>query len=515
MKKTVYFVIGVVVVLAVAASLYLVFTPRSTSTTLTDEIETAQIDIGPVSEIVGATGTVSSDQSAQLTWKTSGIVANTYVKVGDQVQAGDVLAVLDPGSLSPLDILAQAELVAARKALDNLLESRMGSASALQSVEAAQDALDDARNPVVDQATSLQAIAEADKAVADADRRLKTLTSPVSQAALDQAQANLVLKEKKLDDNQEMIDRIQKKLNKRDDQYNPWESRRRYRQIMDGLEMQRIQLQIAYENSLQKFENLKSPPNPNDLALAEANLLDAQAQLTEAQKAWQRIKDGTSPADLALLEARLADAQREWQRVKDGPAVEDITAAQARVTAAQATLDKASLVTPFDGTITEVISKPNDQVSPGTPAFRLDDLSSLMVDVGVSEIDINLVEVGQPVIMTFDAILAKQYNGRVIEVSPVGSTNLGIVDFMVKVELTNADADVRPGMTAAVEIIISQTDETMLVPNNGKSMVYRVGQDGKLEAIEVSLGVSSEKYSQVLDGNLSPGNLIVLNPHDL
>jgi HlyD family secretion protein len=284
---------------------------------------------------------------------------------------------------------------------------------------------------------------------------------------------------------------------------------------MDGLEMQRIQLQIAYENSLQKFENLKSPPNPNDLALAEANLLDAQAQLTEAQKAWQRIKDGTSPADLALLEARLADAQREWQRVKDGPAVEDITAAQARVTAAQATLDKASLVTPFDGTITEVISKPNDQVSPGTPAFRLDDLSSLMVDVGVSEIDINLVEVGQPVIMTFDAILAKQYNGRVIEVSPVGSTNLGIVDFMVKVELTNADADVRPGMTAAVEIIISQTDETMLVPNNGKSMVYRVGQDGKLEAIEVSLGVSSEKYSQVLDGNLSPGNLIVLNPHDL
>ena len=70
-------------------------------------------------------------------------------------------------------------------------------------------------------------------------------------------------------------------------------------------------------------------------------------------------------------------------------------------------------------------------------------------------------------------------------------------------------------MTAAVEIIISQPDETLLVPNNGKSMVYRVGQDGKLEAIEVSLGVSSEKYSQVLDGNLSPGDLIVLNPHEL
>jgi len=518
MKKTVYIVLAVVGVLAAAAVLYLVLVPRSSSTTLNDEIETTQIDIGPVSEIVGATGTVSSDQSALLTWKTSGLVADTYYQVGDVVQAEDVLAELDPGSLSPLDILAQAELVAAQKNLDNLLESQTQAALAFQTIDTAQQALDDAHSPIVDQSSANQAVAEAEKAVADADRRLKTLTSPVSQAALEQAQANLVLKEKKLDDNQKLIDRIQKKLNKRDDQYKPWESRRRYRQIMDGLEMQRIQLQIAYENSLQKYKNLKSPPNPNDLALAEADLLDAQAQLFEAQKSWQRIQDGTSPADLALLEARLADAQREWQRVKDGPTAEDITAAQARVTAAQATLDKASLVAPFDGTITEVFSKANDQVSPGTPAFRLDDLSALSVDVGVSEIDINLVEAGQPVILTFDAILDKQYNGRVVEVSPVGIASQGIVDFMVRVELLDADADVRPGMTAAVEIIIKKSAEALRVPNRaveGSRFVYRVDQDGNLELIEVTIGASSDQYSQVLEGDLSPGDVIVLNPYEL
>ncbi len=436
MKKTVYIVLAVVGVLAIAAILYLVLSPRSSSTTLSDEIETTQIDIGPVSEIVGATGKVSSDQSALLSWKTSGLVADTYVQVGDQVQAGDVLAILDPGSLSPLDILAQAELVVARRALDNLMKSQTQAALAYQSVETARQALDDARSPVVDQSSALQAVADAEKAVADAERRLKTITAPVSQAALDQAQANLVLKEKKLDDNQGMIDRIQKKLNKRDDQYKPWESRRRYRQIMDGLEIQRTQLEIDYENSLQKYENLISPPNSNDVdvSVAEADLLDAKARLLEAERAWQRIADGVSLADLALLEAQLADAQREYERVRDGPTAQDIAAAQARVTAAQGALEKAQLLAPFDGTITDVISKPNDLVSPGTPAFRLDDLSSLSVDVGISEIDINLIEVGQPVILTFDAILARQYNGRVVEVSPVGSTSLGIVDFMVKVE---------------------------------------------------------------------------------
>jgi HlyD family secretion protein len=451
--------------LAVSAGLYLLMFPRPAEEMADQPSESGQIEINPRSEIVGATGTVTSDQSALLTWKTSGKVAEIYPRIGDQITAGEVLAVLDPASLSPADILAQAELIAAQKALQNLLDSKVVSARALQAVDSARVALDNALDPQIDQAASLQAIAQAEKDVADAERKLKILTAPVAQSAIDQAQANLVLAQKKLEDNQQLIDRIQKKLNKRDDQYKPWESRRRYKAILEGAELQRIQLQIAYENSLQKYKDLQTPPNATDVALADANLLEAQARLFEAQKAWDRITGGTSPADLALLEARLADAQREWQRVKDGPTEEDIAAAQARVAAAQATLEKASLIAPFNGTITEVISQPNDLVSPGSPAFRVDDLSSLSVEVGVSEIDINLVEIDQPVILTFDAILDKQYQGRVVEVSPVGSATQGIVDFKVRVELIDADSDVRPGMTAAVEISVQAVNEASLPSN--------------------------------------------------
>lgn len=486
-----------------------------------ENAETAPLATRPVSEIVGATGTVRSNQSATLNWKTSGLVGETSLQVGDLVQAGDVLAELDPGSLSPLDILAEAELVTARRALDDLLESDVQAASALQAVESAQEALHDAHSPDMDQAAALQAIAEAEKAVDEAGRKLKILTNPVSRSALEQAQASLVLAEKKLNDNQQSLERIQKKLAKRDDQYKFWESRKLYKRIQENLDLQRIQLQIAFDNSQQRYKNLQSPPNPNDVAGAEANLLDAQAQLLEAERKWERTKDGASLADIALLEAQLADAQREWERVKDGPAAEDIASAQARVTAAQAALDNTRIVAPFSGVVTEVISKTNDQVSAGTPAFRLDDLSHLWVDVGVSEIDVNLIEVGQPVILSFDAILAKEYQGQVVEVSPVGSTNLGVVDFKVRVELTNADADVRPGMTAAVEILINQIDETLLVPNrtvqaqSDPRTVHILGQDGNLNLIEVAMGASSKNYSQMLEGDLFPSELIVLNPSEL
>jgi HlyD family secretion protein len=465
MKRIFLILIGLALVVAVAAIIYYLVIPSRSEVAAPENVPTAPLAADPVSEIVGATGTVSSNQSATLNWKTSGLVGETNIQVGDVVQAGDVLAVLDPGSLSPLDILAEADLVIAQRALDNLLKSEVQAASAWQAVEAAQEALDDARSPDMDQAAALQAIAEAEKAVDEAERKLKILTNPVSKAALDQAQANLVLAEKKLNDNQKSIDRIQKKLAKRDDQYKFFESRRLYGKILESLELQRIQVQKSFENSRQRYINLQSPPNPNDVAVAEANLLGAQAQLLEAENEWQRIQDGASPADIALLEAQLVDAQREWERVKDGPTPEDIASAQARVTAAQATLDNTRIAAPFSGLITEAISKPNDQVAPGSPAFRMDDLSHLWVDVGISEIDINLVEPGQPVILTFDAILAKEYQGRVVEVSPVGLSNLGIVDFKVRVELLNPDQDVRPGMTAAVEILVNQIDEALLMTN--------------------------------------------------
>jgi HlyD family secretion protein len=193
-------------------------------------------------------------------------------------------------------------------------------------------------------------------------------------------------------------------------------------------------------------------------------------------------------------------------------------AAQARVAAAQATLDQARIVAPFAGIITNVDSKPGDQVNPGTPAFRLDDLSHLWIDVEVSEVDINQVQDGQPAILTFDAILAKEYSGEVVEVSPVGTENQGVVNFKVTVELIDADADVRPGMTSAVEIVVSQLDNVLLVPNQavraeeGKRMVYILGENGQLTPVEVTLGASSDRHSQLLEGDLQLGDLIVLNP---
>lgn len=229
-------------------------------------------------------------------------------------------------------------------------------------------------------------------------------------------------------------------------------------------------------------------------------------------------KETIAKADenLALAKAKLEDAQREYDRLTSGSRAE-IAAAQARLDAARATLNLARVIAPFAGTVTEAYPLPGDLVSAGATAFRLDDLSSLLVDVKVSEVDINRVSVGQPVTLTFDAIPGQTYHGEIVEVSQVGSVEEGVVSFTVTVELTDADLAVKPGMTAAVNIVVEELQDMLLVPNravrlsDGKRVVY-VLEAGQPVKKEIRLGSSSDTMSVVIDGDLSEGEQIILNP---
>ena len=231
-----------------------------------------------------------------------------------------------------------------------------------------------------------------------------------------------------------------------------------------------------------------------------------------APEEW--ITDAES--DLALKKSQLEDAQREFDRLNNGN-TEDIAAAQARVDAAQATLNMARVIAPFAGTVTESHSLNGDQVSAGATAFRLDDLTNLLVDVEVSEVDINSVELGQPVTLSFDAILEKEYHGKVVEVAQTGTSVQGVVNFKLTVELIDADEDVKPGMTAAATITIRELQDVLLIPNraarlvDGSRVVYLL-VDGQPVQTEISLGSSSDTMSVLVDGDVKEGDIIILNP---
>ncbi len=501
MKK---WIIAIVVLAVLAGAFYLLGPARAQRQAASASgYQTTTASRGSLTATVGATGIVRANQTAILNWQTTGTVGDVIVQVGASIQANQILARLELTSLPQSVILAQADLVNAQRALDDLLTSNRQKAQAQQTVEDAQQTLEDARNPELAQANALEAIALAEKAVQDAERNVRWLSSPATQSLIDEAQAQVVIAKDRLDRAQEKFD--------------PYANRPETNLTRARLQSELAQVQQQYDAAVRQLNNLQGTASETDQAVAKADLATAQARLLQAQRDWERIKDGTSPAALALLEAQLADAERELERVQNGAAAEDILAAQARVDAAQATINLAYLSAPFSGTITDVMIKTGDQASPGVTAFRLDDLTHLLIDVSVSEVDINRIQIGQPVSLTFDAIQGKEYSGEVSRVDQVGTNNQGIVDFTVTVELNNADEQVKTGMTAAVNIVINQLEDVLLVPNravrivDGKRVVY-ILSDGQPIPVDINLGASSEVNSEVVSGDLNEGDTIVLNP---
>ena len=122
------------------------------------------------------------------------------------------------------------------------------------------------------------------------------------------------------------------------------------------------------------YEEYKEYKLIRDKALRALNYLLGKAY-------GQQVAEDFAAYDIA--KAKLNDAQREWERVKNGPNANDISAAEAKVEAAEATVSLGWIEAPFNGTVTQAYPKIGDQVASGTPAFRIDDLSQLYVDLEI------------------------------------------------------------------------------------------------------------------------------------
>lgn len=417
----------------------------------TADLQTTEAMMGSLTAQVGATGSVHANQAATLVFQTTGTVDEVKVAAGDSVAKGEVLATLERTSLGANVILAQADLVAAERALEELQTSATAKAQAEL------------------------AMANAEKALKDEEYRWRVQQqgNRASPETIRDAKAKLVLAEDDVD---------------------------RYKALYD---------QASGESAK---------------ALAQVNLVAAQQRRDSALRNLNWYLGKPTDNDQAILDAKLAvakaqfeDAVRAWERVKDGPNAEDVSAAQARVDAARASVELGMITAPFEGTVTFVEVKPGDIVTMGSPAFGLADLTKLFVDVDIPEVDIDRIRLGQDVSLTFDSVPNNLYAGVVTDVGRVGTSVQGVVNFEVEVEVLKPDASIKPGMTAAVNIVVSQIENVLLVPNravrvqDGKRVIFVV-RDGVPTTVEVTLGSSSDTDSEVVGGDLKVGDVIVLNP---
>jgi HlyD family secretion protein len=418
--------------------------------------QTTTVEVGTLTSTVEGSGTVESALSANLNWQASGQIDQVNSQIGDQVKAGDVLAsLLLP---SETQTALESSLVTAQ---ENLAE--LTSPSAVASAQAA--------------------VAADEQALTNAQINVNNLGYH-DQGAIDNAYAAMVLAQNNLAQAKDVYNNI-------------------FLPDTDSRKAQAYQTlyaaQVKYDNALHTYNAFSGHPTQATidatnaaLALAKANLAQDQAYLT-ALAGGDIPSDATGTALLKLKQARLA------------------------VQTAQENLDAPQITAPFDGTVTQADAVLNAVVSSGTSAFRVDDLSKLVVDVQVLEIDISSVKVGQSATVTFDAIPNKTYNAKVVKVDLAGTASQNSVNFIVTVQLSDADAMVKPGMSANVTIVTNEVQNALLVPstaifvdNNNQQFVYLV-QGGAMTEVPVTVGAVSDTTTQITSNNLQEGDTIVLS----
>jgi RND family efflux transporter MFP subunit len=249
-----------------------------------------------------------------------------------------------------------------------------------------------------------------------------------------------------------------------------------------------------------------------DIGVARTSINTAISSLTVAETAW-----------LSAATA-LASAEKNLSLKKAGATAQDLAAQQARVKSAKASvldaeaqLRKTRIIAPFAGTITEVSVKVGEVAQSNTPVISIITASDLLVESYVPETNVALLAVDDTAEITLDAYGGDAvFAARVASIDPAETVRDGISTYRTLLTFEQADARIRPGMTANISIVADKRDNVISVPQKiitireGKKLV-KVKRGDIFEDREVTTGaVSSVGTIEILSG-LSVGDVVLLS----
>jgi RND family efflux transporter MFP subunit len=252
---------------------------------------------------------------------------------------------------------------------------------------------------------------------------------------------------------------------------------------------------------------------------AAAGMNSTKADLADAQQNYGRMKELREKGYVAQSEFDAADT-----RLKRSQAA--VAGAEAALRSAEVAVEYTLIRAPFDAVVLTKNADVGDIVTPlGAAAnakasvVTIADMSSLQVEVDVSESNLFKVKKGQPCEIQLDALPDNRFRGAVHMIVPTADRSKASV--MVKVRFLERDPRVLPEMSARVAFLEREVaageeapktavNPAALVTRNGKQAVFVVKDDKAVETT-VTLGEKIGDGIEVLDG-IGPGETVVMNP---
>jgi HlyD family secretion protein len=452
-------------------------TPQnSTGTADETSLQTARANVGDLVLFADGTGTIVPATEANLGFSTSGHVSEINVRVGDQVEAGQVLAQLD-------DAEAQVQLAEAQAAL-NQLTSAAALATARQTLAEAQSDFDLAKETleflvspeVLDWE---EKVVEREQILAEAQAAAQT-DATEAETSLEYAQAQLKYFQTVYQETYVI---------KNFTQYRTLRSPRGTR----------TELIKVWDEVAEKYVDLVYAPTEGEIGMARADYDLAKASIAEAQTyldvlngSFGETPEGATGANLvAYLQTRHALETAEYN------------------------LNATRLIAPVSGTVTALDISVGD-LADGSSVVTISDVDQpYALDAYLEAEDWGQVKVGYEVEVSFDIIPEQTFTGTVTAVYPeldTSSFTSTLVHITARLNET-MPYKLPAGSSASVDVIGGRAENAVLVPvealheiGDGKYTLF-VMENDKLRLRLVEVGLQDLTKAEILSG-LDAGEVV-------
>ena len=437
--------------------------PTPVPTPVVPQKPTYNVQRGTVSKVLELRGRVSPVQQQDLYFGGNGFVTAVMVKRGDEVKAGDLLALLGEREAIEATVAdANLEVLKAQNALDKLHEE-----SSLKSAEA--------------HLAYLEAQKELEKAE---NNRYRMDFRRGSDASIEAARADYLVAEDSF-------------KNAESDYYSrtelPSDSPERVTALVRMVNSRRVR-----DSALANLNYLQSKPGEKEIEEADVQVEIARAKLEAAQREYERLKDGPDPFDVLMAEAVL-------QR------------AQANLNKASASLENLEIRAPFDGQVLSVSISPGSQVTSYQNVITLADPDHLEIVCLPSPDELSQLSVGQSATVRLSSQPGVELAAELRQMPVTGlastTTSAQSRDQSVRLQISDADANLTLGEAATAIIFLDErTDTLWLAPGALRTFQGRdfvIVQDGDLQRrVDLRLGLRSTDRIEVLEG-LEEGQVVI------
>jgi HlyD family secretion protein len=317
--------------------------------------------------------------------------------------------------------------------------------------------------------------------------------------------------------------------------------------------------------------------------LAELDPVPFQEKVDQAKAALDKAKVDVRNNEIGLrrqkaLFAELLAAQADLDQAQANydSSVAAVAQAQANLQQTLTDLRNSRIVAPIDGVVVDREYDVGQSVAASFTAPTIftiaQDLTKMQVSADVSESDIGMCKVGQPVRFTVDAYPDQVFRGTISQIRLNATVNQNVVTYPVIINVPNPDLALRPAMTASVTIDVASVKDVLRVPNAtlrfrpeekegaassasrrtpspspgagaspeeraarstgdhgpagamkqfdrtagvGKTRkagqtVYTLGPGGEPKAVEVRTGITDGRFTEIVSGDLKEGDAVIV-----